>query len=571
MLSIVKRNSVYYFRIRIPADVRQYFPSAEIMKSLRTQLYRQAKGLARKELGALEKVFMAIRSGVLTEDEIVRLVAKYKREQLGFHDRLMDDCVAAYHAQPTPEDLEWMDEDEIGELQEGEAPASVRGFRKLLLDIQQDMQQKAADRLLDMRGMDELTMRTARHIIKQYSVDQESDEFKSLCRAVALADREICDTLIQRTATGDSDYDRQERERPRSKTLKELIELYHRENAEGWADPASTKAIHSRILHMLGDHPLADIDREMCIQFREDLKEYPLKNSDFVTPWQILSKRKKRRLSERTQNGTISELITLFNYANDNHLGIKGNPARNLLKRKEDCAPVKVREYYTTDELNKMIQALAKVNRTSKPETFWIPLLLLYTGARANEICMLRCDDVAKEGESWFIHFRNLPQYHQRTKNAEDRRAPVHNHLQEIGFLEFVNQQRGAGKDRIFSSLKLRDGKWNTDYGKNYNRTFKKKFLQGYTHEELRAKDLHTFRVTLISWFVKNGMVNDMLTFETLRSIVGHFEDKETSAIMKYLQSVKLTLQGYGGGFKIDPVAFLSQLDYGIDLSPLKA
>ena len=279
MLSIVKRNSVYYFRIRIPADVRRYFPSAEIMKSLRTRLYRQAKALARKELGALEKVLMTIRSGVLTEDEIVRLVSKYKREQLVFHDKLMDDCVAAYNTPLSPDDLEWMEEDELEELPEGEAPASVKGFRKLLLEVQHSMRQEAADRLLDMRGMDESTIRTANRITKQYHVDQDSDEFKSLCRAVALANKEICDTLIQRTEMGDSDYDRQERAKPRSKTLKELIDLYQKEHIESWADLTSTKAIHSRILHMFGNLSLADIDREMCVQFREDLKEYPLKNS----------------------------------------------------------------------------------------------------------------------------------------------------------------------------------------------------------------------------------------------------------------------------------------------------
>jgi len=294
-----------------------------------------------------------------------------------------------------------------------------------------------------------------------------------------------------------------------------------------------------------------------------------LTNSDFVTPWRLLSQRKKTRLGERTQNGTVSELITLFNYANDNHLGIKGNPAKNLLKKKEDCTPVKVREYYTVDELTRMVQALAKVDRVKKPATFWIPLLVLYTGARSNEICMLRCDDVVQEGENWFIHFRNLPAYHQRTKNGEDRRAPLHDHLLQTGFLEYLACQREAGKDRLFSNLKLNRGKWNVDYGKQFNRTFKKKFLQGYTDDELKAKDLHTFRKTFISWFVKSGMVNDMLAFETLRSIVGHCEDNETSAIIKYVQSVKLTLQEYGGGFETDSAAFLKKLDYGIDLSYL--
>jgi len=90
MLSIVKRNAVYYFRIRVPVDMRKHFPSAEIVRSLHTGLYKQAKSLARGKLGELERVFMTIRSGVLTDDEITKLVEKYKREKLSKYEDWLD-------------------------------------------------------------------------------------------------------------------------------------------------------------------------------------------------------------------------------------------------------------------------------------------------------------------------------------------------------------------------------------------------------------------------------------------------------------------------------------------------
>lgn len=412
----------------------------------------------------------------------------------------------------------------------------------------------------------------AEGIVKKLGVTapKGSQEFRNLCTELLKASIKADSISLEHLKGNfDTDYDLEQRQRKAGKTLKELIGLYQAEKAPAWADPASTRAIHNRILHILGNVPLSEIDREMCVQFRDNLKDYPLKNSDFQTPWRVLSAKRKSRLSERTQSGTISELSTLFDYANANNYGIKGNPAKNLLKSKEDCAPVKVREPYTVEELGRMIEALAKVNRTKKPEAFWIPLLALYTGARSNEICMLRCADIVQEGDNWFIQFRNVAEHHQRTKNGEDRRAPVHPHLTSIGLIEYLHQQQQAGKDRLFSNLKLVAGKWNVDYGKQYNRTFKKKFLQGYTPDQLSSKDLHTFRKTFIGWFVKSGKVNDMLTCETLRGIVGHFDDSEASAITKYLQTVKLTLQCYGGGFETDPVAFMKQLDYGIDFSGL--
>jgi len=545
LLSIVKRNSVYYFRLRVPADMRKHFPCNEIRCSLHTQLYRQAKSLARGKLGELERVFMTIRSGVLTDDEITKLVDKYKRENLAKSD-------------------EWID------TVQANGSGDIKDARLLLSEIYSDKMDELTNVLLNERGMETLTVHTAHSLLNEQGQDgvniaSYSPEFKSLCRAVALANKEIYDTVIQRNDTGDSDYDRQERSKPKSKTLKELIEEFHAEKERGWADPASTKAIHKRILHMFGNIRLDEIDRKMCVAFRDDLKQYPLKNSDYETPWRDLAKMKKSRMSERTQNGTVSELITLFTHANNNALGIRGNPAMGLLLSKNDCTPVKVREPYSVDELNRMLLVLAKVDKSKKPETFWIPLLLLYTGARANEICMLRCDDVALG----FIHFRNRAEHGQKTKNKKDRQAPIHSHLLKMGFAEYCDSQRLVGQDRLFSNLRIQRGKWNVAYGKQFERTFKNKFLPGYTKEQLTAKDLHTFRMTFISWFIKSGLVSTARDITTLQSIVGHCEADELKFMLEFMQKTKLTVEGYGGGLDVDQAAFMEQLDYGIDLKLL--
>ena len=176
----------------------------------------------------------------------------------------------------------------------------------------------------------------------------------------------------------ETDYDNRGKDHRSGGTLKELLYLYHQENESKWKDAASIKAIHNRILHMLGDVPLDEIDRQRCVQFRNDLKEYPLRNRDFNTPWRKLSEKKLSRLSERTQNGTMTELSTLLNYA-VSAFGIKSNPASGLAKSKSECKPQKTREEYSKIELNKMVKVLAEVNRAKKPEVFWIPLLLLYT------------------------------------------------------------------------------------------------------------------------------------------------------------------------------------------------
>ena len=212
MHSVVKRKSTYYFRQRIPKDVRRHFPCAEIIHSLHTGLYRQAKSLAIGELRELEKVFMTIRAGVLTEVEIEKLVDKYKREQLSKSEALMDTLLTV----------------------DG---GSVKSARKTLLEYHKEQTGIAKDVLLDLRGLEEMTVHTAQSllgitredgddVVGGINIDSYGAEFKNLCRAVALANKEIFETLVERNESGDSEYDRKERAKPKCKTLQELIAQY---------------------------------------------------------------------------------------------------------------------------------------------------------------------------------------------------------------------------------------------------------------------------------------------------------------------------------------------------------
>jgi len=185
---------------------------------------------------------------------------------------------------------------------------------------------------------------------------------------------------------------------------------------------------------------------------------------------------------------------------------------------------------------------------------------------------MLRCDDIEQRGDMWFICFRNRAGYHQRTKKGKDRQAPIHRDLVRLGFLKYVEAQKASGKDRLFNNLKLsKTKKWNVDFGKDYNRTFKKKFLQGYTKDQLAEKDLHTFRTTLISWFVQRKDLATVPAISILQSMIGHIEGADVDYILQFIQASKLTLIDYGGGYgkEHEQNELLQQLDYGLDLSPL--
>ena len=71
----------------------------------------------------------------------------------------------------------------------------------------------------------------------------------------------------------------------------------------------------------------------------------------------------------------------------------------------------------------------------------WAPWICAYTGARVQEVCWLRKEDVWLEGAIWVIRFP-------RTKEARARVVPVHDALIAEGFIEFW---RGAPDGLLFT------------------------------------------------------------------------------------------------------------------------
>ncbi|MBE0606231.1 MAG: hypothetical protein IH610_08110, partial [Deltaproteobacteria bacterium] len=80
---LLRRNDRYYFRCKIPLDIRPWFTGrVEIKKSLRTTNWASACSLARVQSFQAERIFTLIRSGALTEDQIRQLVDAYTEQTL---------------------------------------------------------------------------------------------------------------------------------------------------------------------------------------------------------------------------------------------------------------------------------------------------------------------------------------------------------------------------------------------------------------------------------------------------------------------------------------------------------
>jgi hypothetical protein len=84
----------------------------------------------------------------------------------------------------------------------------------------------------------------------------------------------------------------------------------------------------------------------------------------------------------------------------------------------------------------------------------WVPWICAYSGARVNEITSLWPADIAKFDGIWCIVIKA-----ELTKTDHARRVPIHRHLVDQEFLEFVEQRRRIGLPLFFNPVRARGGK----------------------------------------------------------------------------------------------------------------
>jgi integrase len=81
---------------------------------------------------------------------------------------------------------------------------------------------------------------------------------------------------------------------------------------------------------------------------------------------------------------------------------------------------------------------------------YWIPILGAYTGARVTELAQLLTSDIRKEDGLWCISIKNEQDW-QKVKNTPSKRAiPMHPELIRLGLPEYAEAMRGAGHERLF-------------------------------------------------------------------------------------------------------------------------
>lgn len=187
------------------------------------------------------------------------------------------------------------------------------------------------------------------------------------------------------------------------------------------------------------------------------------------------------------------------------------------LKYIKVARPREVRREFSAEILESLFQQkifTAPKNTVNGQVSFWATLIALFTGARQAEIIQLNRDDITTVKKISVIEFHGgRGEETKSIKNEESiRRVPVPQALIDIGFLKYVEGQKG----RLFRIEADSHGNPAGLFSKRINRIIRKV-------ETDPTVNFHSLRHTFIQWAAESEMRDDYL-----KAIVGH-EDGSTT------------------------------------------
>lgn len=242
--------------------------------------------------------------------------------------------------------------------------------------------------------------------------------------------------------------------------------------AEKRTDQIAARVAYFR--EVVGDTtPVQDIDDDAIQRVRDLLARTPTnkgKHYPTLTTLEAIERAKKDGrpvLSPTTQSAYLDVLRDILKVAVRKRY-VAYNAAQDVKPLVRDTlSPDEKRLPWSKDQIigfftGKFYQSCAPTAEMpyKKPDRdwrFWLPLIMLLSGARPNEICQLEVMDIRRtEAGTWYMDLRNEDGSKSLKTETSRRRVPVHPELLKMGFLAFVERRRKAPElgQRLFPQLR---------------------------------------------------------------------------------------------------------------------
>ncbi|MQB34746.1 site-specific integrase [Rhizobium rhizogenes] len=525
------RTGVYEYRKRVPEDLRSFVGKKEIIKSLGTKDIGEAKVRFTKVAAEIEERFANLRAGLrsLTEHEAATMAGEIYRAKVAANFQNPSKLSDSFFAR-AGDAFEFQDHPDRAITKAFITPGKEGLAEQMLLrrndhEISAYLQERGI-RLYD-ESMDLLRVKVAKaaHRARKYLRDLSNDDANPTVDPYAnlyptgqgSAPASIPAPALTATSA--------------APLLSVAIAAWAKDKKTAWADSSAdmNRLWAERFMEMASDKALDQYTKKDAREFKGALKRLPrnytrhpkLKGLAFVDAAEKAEAFALAPMSDRNVNKILGFVRALWNWAEAHHDDVPRNPFNGLNIRlgesgRDDRLP------FTETELQIIFKAplytgckssaawLTKGAHIPVDEgIYWVPLLGLYTGARAGEIIQLNVVDVGELGEIHYLKITDDGEEQGTKTDSSVREIPIHPVLLELGFLKFVDTQRRAGRERLFPEMPKVGKYYSTAYAPRFKRlleSLKIKHAKNSFHSFR-----HNFEDVALDSLIPQGIVDALL------------------------------------------------------------
>lgn len=530
----LNRHGTFYFRIVIPRPLRALLNGQrEVRRTLKTDSERLARRRARQFAARYEAVF----------DKVVNVV---ERDELGLTDADYKELMGLFpDAKPVPDFSGSHDEN--------------RPVEPVLSDeeIEARQRRREVERLLTGaygRPIPVELEHTAQHLLER-SRTYNPSELRAILPKLrdALALGKVADAGIQPEHPTAQSVDpamadwtlyqvwQHQLERDRADTTAKGGQAKHGGTLE-------ERERRARVMTVLTQHkPVSQLTKKDWQAAFDAARKMKAGAKALISPPTPLSDVLTDDPEQMTGHERVSALIAsmkqILNHAR--HLDLTTiRPDDLIIKpvQKRETPRTRGGKAFTMTEVEAIFSgyiyrgALPSNRTKAYPFWFWLPLIGYFTGARTNEIAQLDTADIREvDGYPCFDFCPDDPQAFEakRIKTGEDRQVPIHSRLIELGFLDYVEDQRRAKQKKLLGdglaylqprNKKADHGKegWAKDASDFFNEGPKSYLRIIGVHEPHDGKSIYSLRHTLETNLADAIRDGKAIAQSTIDAITGH-------------------------------------------------
>lgn len=493
------KTGVYYCRISVPQDIREAYGKTEIRKSLGTKSVVEARRLfphiydgyrfqfeelrRKAELADNLKVQAEAKPDVLNRRDVSILISRFYNNELLKIQHSKENALSLI----TKYDLiavrlsQWNDS-----RAEATDESAVDG---LPLDYEQECFELFADDAEDLLSN------------AGYLIPRNQASFKAIVTGMASVIPKLRDAVTSTVFWTGTDPQPEpmanaqtspplQRDNPEpssavasklaSESVSAIFERY--KDTQLKASKGKEKTVERTMITYAGavsrfdeftkGKPIAEITKVDIGDFRDLLLQLPTRAKRDITTKSLKEQVKLAeaqnlpRLSPNTVRKQMMALSAVFAFAIE--IGLRdSNPVSGTTKRLTQSIERLSGEFkqYSQEHLVKIFTSPIYTEGYRPPNgaygeaVYWLPLLAYYTGARVEELAQLYVSDVKQEKGIHYLHI-TADKADKSVKNKGSvRKIPLHKHLIELGFIQYVSKQQANG--RVFHKLtEANDGRY---------------------------------------------------------------------------------------------------------------